>query len=150
LADGARAEYGSDPEVAVAAAQDAPGVHAFLCGLLDPLVDQVPEPDEVRAAAERRNILVVRRGGEIGGVLVFETAGVTAILRYWYCGPRFRRQGIGARLIETFFYLRRAGRRIVVWVVDDNFDAIAKYRRYGFFQEGLVDRIMICKGECRA
>jgi GNAT superfamily N-acetyltransferase len=142
LADPSDADS-SDSEVAVAAAPDAPAVHAFLCGLLDPLVDQVPESDGILAAVEQRNILLVRCGNEVAGVLVFETSGVTTILRYWYCAPRFRSLGIGARLIKALFRLSRASGRIILWVVDENSDAIAKYRHYGFSREGLVDRIMI-------
>jgi ribosomal protein S18 acetylase RimI-like enzyme len=135
-----------DPAVEFAAPADLPAAAAFLARLLDPYTDHIPDDDELRDAALRRTLLLVRRGDSIGGILLFENTGITSHLRYWYVGEGFRNQGIGARLIREFFRLSAAAKRIILWVVRDNTDAIAKYHHYGFRPETLIDRIMLRKG----
>ena len=133
----------SEPDVAFAGPADVEAVAAFLGRLLDPYTDQIPDEDEIREAASRGNLILVRRGESVGGLLVFETTGLTSHLRYWYVDDSARNQGIGARLMRQFFRLSSGSKRIILWVVNTNADAIAKYRHYGFRPETLVDRIMI-------
>lgn len=130
-----------------ARAEDAPAIHAFLRRLLDRFAEQLPEIEDLEADCARRNVLVVRRGDDLGGVLIFETTGVTSVLRYWFVNDRYRNQGIGASLIHPFFEACRASRRILLWVISDNRDAIAKYEHYRFSREGLVDHIVINRGK---
>ena len=138
-----------DPEVSFAGDGDRDAVQSFLEDVLDPYRDRIPDADELAELIAARNILLIRRGAAVGGVLIFETTGLTSHLRYWYVNQRFRDKGIGARLIRTFLHLSSGGRRIILWVVSGNADAIAKYRHYGFQPESLVDWIMIDKGEAQ-
>jgi len=132
-------------DVAFAGPSDIADIRAFLLKLLDRFADQIPEEDELRSAAARQNILIVRRHRELGGVLVFDRTGLSTTLRYWYVHPEFRSEGIGARLINVFFRLSRGSRRIVLWVVQDNTASVEKYRHYGFQKELLMDQIMTRK-----
>src|SRR5207248_2912846 len=115
----------------------------------DPYRDRIPHDNELAELVTGRKILLIRRGAAVGGVLIFETTGLTSHLRYWYVNQRFRDQGIGARLMRTFLRVSSGGRRILLWVVSGNADAIAKYRHYGFQAESLVDWIMIDKEEAQ-
>ena len=142
---GAPALDGDDAEVATA--DDVPAIGSFLDGILDRYYDQIPEPGEVLDAVQAGNLLVVRRGGEVGGVLWSETTGLTTHLRYWYVHPQFVNQGIGARLIRTYFRRAAACRRFILWVIANNADSIARYEHYGFRRENLVDRIMMKAGD---
>ena len=136
-----------DSEVAFGGPADQPSIQEFLDGVLDRFRDRMPDTEELAELLSQRKVLVVRRGTEVGGVLIFEATGLTSHLRYWYVNPSFRDQGIGARLIKTFFRLSSGGKRIILWVVADNTDAIDKYQHYGFRPESLVDWIMIDKGK---
>ena len=147
LADPAVPDDYEDPLVTFAEPADAPAILAFLERLLDRFAEQIPELDEIEQAIARRNIIIVRHGAGLGGLLFFETTGQTSILRYWFVDDRHRGEGIGARLIKTFFRLCRAGKRIMLWVIADNAGAIEKYQHYGFRAESLVDQIMIRKEE---
>ena len=138
-----------DPEVVFGEAGDVDPIRGFFDRLLDRFTDQIPEPDEIRRAVARHNVILIRRGQGLGGMLLFETTGLTSVLRYWYVNPEYRDQRIGGRLIKTFFHLCRPSKRIILWVDSDNTDGIAKYRHYGFTLENLVDRIMIKEGEAR-
>jgi GNAT superfamily N-acetyltransferase len=134
-----------DSSVMFAEAADLPALHAFLERVLDPFRDQIPDPEELRVAVASRNVLVEHLADGLAGVLLFETPGLTSILRYWYVDPRFCDRGVGGRLIKTYFGACCA-RRIVLWVVAHNTDAIAKYGHYGFRKDKLVDRIMLFRG----
>jgi ribosomal protein S18 acetylase RimI-like enzyme len=136
---------GDDAGVILAEPADVPAIRAFLIKLLDRFADQIPEEDELESAVARKNILIVRQSQGLGGLLIFDQTGLTITLRYWYVNPRFRGQGIGARLMKTFFRISRGARRIVLWVVSDNTDSIEKYQHYGFRRESLMDQIMIKK-----
>ena len=133
----------SGPDVEFAGPADVAAIAAFLDRLLDPYTDQIPEDDEIREAAARGNLILVRHGESVGGLLMFETMGLTSHLRYWYVDDGARNQGIGACLIRRYFRLCSGSRRFILWVLRDNADAIAKYRHYGFREDALVDRIMI-------
>jgi GNAT superfamily N-acetyltransferase len=143
LAQSALPESPEDAEAVLASVDDVPDISCFLEKLLDRFRDQIPEPSAIRTAAGHGSIIIVRRGGPLAGLLFFETAGLTSVLRYWYVASRFRSQGIGAQLIRAYFRRCRSVKRILLWVVSDNADAIAKYEHYGFRRECLVDRIMI-------
>lgn len=132
-----------DPEVVVAEPSDVPAICSFLDRLLDPLSEQNPEADEISSAVARNNVLIVRRGRELGGMLFYETVGLTTVLRYWYVNDGFRNQGIGARLMRSFLRHCRNSKRIVLWVIATNDDAIAKYRHYEFQSENLTDRVLV-------
>jgi acyl carrier protein/GNAT superfamily N-acetyltransferase len=131
--------------VTFAEPSDVAAVRGFLVQLLDPFADQIPEEDELRSAVDRQTILITRQNEGIGGLLIFEKSGLTTTLRYWYVSPESRGQGIGARLMRTFFELSRTCRRIMLWVVSDNMASIEKYLHYGFRRDPLVDQIMIRK-----
>lgn len=134
-----------DRQVGFAEPTDASAILAFMERLLDRFAEQIPTLEDIQADIAGNHIMTVRHGVELGGLLIFETAGLTSTLRYWLVDGRYRDQGIGARLIKTLFHLCRSGKRIVLWVMGDNADAIAKYTHYGFQADGLVDRIMIMK-----
>jgi len=100
-------------------------------------------------AALAGNILLVRCRDELGGVLWFETTGLTSHLRYWYVNPALRNRGPARALSAAIFRHCAACRRFILWVIADNDDGIAKYEHYGYRRESLVDRIMINRGESR-
>lgn len=141
--DAAHAEDGGGAGAEAAAESDAGQVLAFLAQYLDPLAEQVPAPDEVRAMARRGEALLVRDGGALAGVLLWETTGLSVVLRYWFVSHQSRGRGVGARLIRTFFQRVSHCRRVVLWVIAGNDDAIAKYRHYGFDIEPMADQVMV-------
>jgi ribosomal protein S18 acetylase RimI-like enzyme len=144
----ARIENGADfvaPEVASAA--DAPQVAALLDRLLDRFTEQLPDLAELERAAETGRLLLVRRSGEIAGMLMYDLRGQLAHLRYWHVDNDAQGQGIGRQLMAEFLSRCEQARRIILWVIGDNKRSIAIYRHYGFAEDGLLDRIMILRKE---
>jgi GNAT superfamily N-acetyltransferase len=119
------------------------GVRKFLSQLLDPCSEQIPEMSDLERAAEQGQILIVREGRELGGVLIFKTVGQSSTLRYWFVDPRMRGKRIGALLMRSFLHRVSQCHRITLWVFADNEDAIMKYRHYEFNNDGLQDWIML-------
>lgn len=121
---------------------DAPAVAAFLARLLDPRTDQLPDLDELQAAARDGKILLARRAGTVTGMLMYELKGQLAHLRFWHVDPEAQGAGVGRGLMASFLSRCAQARRIVLWVIGDNERSIAIYRHYGFAADGLLDRIM--------
>lgn len=134
-------------EVRPAAPGEAPFAHAFLERHLDPLADRIPEPPDVAAAAARGELLIAGAGVSPAGVLLYAVQGRAATLRYWYVDPGRHGHGLGGALLREFVGRCAGCARIVLWVLDDNADAIVKYSHYGFRPEGLEDHIVIKRGK---
>lgn len=133
------------PEMGVRCAKrsEARDVLEFLDSLLDPLSEQIPELENLEAAAERGEIIVEANARAIAGILIFEAVGFSITIRYWFIDPKAHGRGVGGRLMRSFL-LRVAGkRRLALWAFSNNADAIAKYEHYGFRRDGLIDWIML-------
>lgn len=137
----------TDGESLVATAADAPEVKDFLERLLDRFAEQVPGLDELEREAEAGRLLLERRRGAVAGMLMYESKGRMAHLRYWHVDESARGEGIGSRLMLTFLGRCAQAQRLVLWVIGNNERSIAIYRHYGFEPDGLLDRIMILRKE---
>lgn len=126
-----------------AASDDVSNLHAFMKRWLDPLSEKIQQPAELAVAVAANQVLVIRHGSELAGILIYEASGVSTILRYWHVAGHHRDKGIGARLMRAFLHRRGSSQRITLWVMSDNSGAITKYRHYGFEDEGLTDVIMV-------
>lgn len=135
-------EASDEDGVVTATAEDADAVAAFLDRLLDRFTEQLPEHDELREAAEGGRLLLVRRGSDLAGMLMYDVQGQLAHLRFWHVDPAVQGAGVGRRLMASFLSRCAGARRIVLWVVGNNDRSIAIYRHYGFETDGLLDRVM--------
>ena len=102
----------------------------------------LPDEGELGEAAADGRILLVRRAASIAGLLMYDTKGQLAHLRYWHVDRDALGTGIGRELMGGFLTRCAPARRIVLWVMADNDRSIAIYRHYGFAADGLLDRIM--------
>lgn len=141
------AEEAIDADVVRAGPDHAQRIREFMHRQLDPYSERIPAPDQLNDAMARGNVLVMLIGSEVAGLLIHETIGFTSTLRYWHVDPRFRNQGVGARLIKSFFRICRNSKRLLLWVIEGNDNAIAKYRHYGFRDDALVDEILVLRME---
>jgi GNAT superfamily N-acetyltransferase len=109
----------------------------------DCLVEQIPDSDEIAEAIGRGNVIVSRDGERPAGFLFYEKTGLTATLRYWFVDPAYRDRGVGSALMHAFLDQCPDVKRILLWVLADNENAIRKYEHYEFAREGLVDHVVI-------
>ena len=134
---------GIEPSVANAGPRDAQHIRTFMDKQLDPFSEQIRTVAQLNDAIAKGTVLIMRQASELAGILIHDTTGLTATLRYWHVGEQFRNQGVGSRLIRAFFRLCGGGRRILLWVIEGNENAISKYRYYGFRNDSLIDNIMV-------
>lgn len=134
-------------DVDLARREDVPALRAFLQRWLDPLAEQIPGEGELREAVAAEAVYVVRGGDGLVGLLIQETVGQSAVLRYWHVAGDRHGRGIGSRLMHAFFARCASSRRVTLWVIVGNADAIAKYHHYGFSADGMVDNIMVRQPE---
>ena len=109
----------------------------------DKFSEQLPMIEEINQWVEDKNILIRKNGKEIIGFLIFEINGLTATIRYWFVNPDFRNKKIGSHLIKNFFYKCRHTKRKLLWVMEDNENAIVRYKHFGFKPESMLDQILI-------
>lgn len=126
-----------------AGAEDLSALQDMLERQLDPWMEKIPDAKELREKIDSGAALVAAQGSGIAGCLLYETIGVSTILRYWHMDLHLRNRGIGSRLMRNFLHRCAASRRILLWVIAGNTDAIDKYHHYGFREDGLVDNIMV-------
>ena len=136
-------------EAELAESRDAPEIAALLERLLDRFTEQLPVLDELRQAADLENLLIVRRGAVIAGMLMYELKGQLGHLRFWHVDDNARGEGVGRRLMSAFLIRCAHARRLMLWVIGDNTRSISIYRHYGFAEDGLLDQIMIFHKEQR-
>jgi GNAT superfamily N-acetyltransferase len=134
-------------DVALAEAGDVEAIAAALDGSLDKLSEQIPTRGEIAAAVETGNILVVRAGDDLAGLLFHETSGRTSVLRHWLVMPAYRGQGVGARLMHRYFADGAGVSRFLLWVIAANENAIKRYKHYDYDWDGLVDHVMVRGGD---
>jgi GNAT superfamily N-acetyltransferase len=133
-------------QVEIATTSLLPKVKALLDRQLDPYAEQLPDLTELVKCAAVGQVLVLRVGDNVGGVLIYELKCLSAHLRYWHVDSNLRGIGIGRLLLARFFEVCSDAKRIILWVLSDNSPTIAIYNRHGFVADGLVDQIMIRKG----
>ena len=129
--------------IGFACLSDCDALGDLLSRSFDRLAEQLPTDYELTAAVEAQQILVFKREETVGGLLFFETQGLTSTIRYWLISEGFRNQGLGAKLMRAFLSTHPSARRFVLWVIDDNTDAIDKYQHYGFASDGLIDQVLL-------
>lgn len=132
-----------DPEVVLAEPGDGPALAQMLEAALDRHVEQIPDADEMARAAFAQQVLVIRAGAAIAGLLFYEVTGQSSLLRHWLVDSAHRDRRIGARLMRRYFGDCAQVRRFVLWVISDNDNAIDRYRHYGYQRDGLIDQVLM-------
>lgn len=129
--------------VEFAVAADAAAILQLLEAQFDSYGEQIPLLYELEAAIAAQQILIVRQGRELAGLLFFETQGVSSTLRFWTVGANFQGLGIGSALMRHYFISQTSVKRFGLWVAADNENAVQKYQHYGYKPDGLVDYVLV-------
>lgn len=111
----------------------------------DPLAEQIPSLKEVSDFALRNQILIITDDDKLCGFVIFEIIGMSWYLRYWYTAHDYRNQGVGAALLKASLILGKETKRQILWVIEDNKNAIQRYEHYGFSRENMNDYVLIKK-----
>ncbi|GHV30731.1 hypothetical protein FACS1894177_03840 [Bacteroidia bacterium] len=117
-------------------------IQVLLETYFDRYSEQIPLKEDILQWIEDKRVIVFLEDELIIGIVIFEIAGLTSYLRYWFTHPAYRDRKIGSAMLRRFFYECRHTRRQLFWVIASNENAIVRYKHYGFEQEQLFDIIM--------
>ncbi len=131
-----------DSRVVFAQPEDAEGIDKILHGNFDEKLEQLPLVSELKQMIADKHILKCVIDGQIAGLLLFELNASTLYLRYWLTLSEYRNNGVGGALLKRFFYEGRDTKRQILWVREDNANAIKRYEHYGFAKENMLDNIL--------
>jgi len=128
-------------EVERADKEGAKKVKEILCAEFDPITDRIPSDSDFKRFVDNGDILVIKDSPNITGFLIYELAGQSIHLRYWWTNPLYRGKGVGGKLLKEFFRIGQNTSRQYLWVDETNDLALPCYLHYGFSPEGLKDYI---------
>lgn len=115
----------------------------FLKLRLDRYSEQIPTENEIKKMIKNNQMLIVREEEEIEGLLYFSKYGMVSHLMEWIVNEKFRDKHIGSSLIKKYFLLSDECSRMILWVKEQNDQAIQIYKHYGYSFDNVVDRIFV-------
>lgn len=136
-----KSEYAD--EVENAQIKDSKRIQNFLINRLDKYSEQIPDIPEIETLINNKSILIIRKQDSIGGLLIYENTGILSHLREWHVNKDYRNEKIGSKLIKSYFNLSRECKRFILWVKNENLDAINRYKHYGYKEDKLIDQILV-------
>lgn len=128
-------------EIERADTDDAKKVKEILCTEFDSITDRIPSDSDFKRFVDNGDILIIKDSSNIAGFLIYEMAGQSTHLRYWWTNPLYRGKGVGGKLLKEFFRIGQNTSRQYLWVDETNDLALPCYLHYGFSPEGLKDYI---------
>lgn len=133
----------SSPHVKAAQEEDIEDIELLLCENFNPILERVPDKEQLMAYFQKEGIFVFKVDEKILGVVVFEINGKTIELKYWLAVPESRGKGVGSALIHEFFRAAAANgcSSMFLFVDVNNENAIKRYEHFGFNGAGRYDLI---------
>lgn len=123
--------------------EDKNEIYDFLKDRLDRYSEQIPLIEEIEFMINSNQLLTLKKNDEIAGILYFEVSGKTSHLKEWHVNEKYRGIKVGASLLNTYFNICSACNRFILWVKENNTDAIGIYGHYGYKKELMKDRILL-------
>lgn len=121
---------------------DIPVLDASLQVHFDEYAEQLPTLEELHDFIEKRHVIVKRIDGNIAGFIIYDQTPSTLYLRYWLVNPEYRNQGVGSILFHEYNRRGAACKRHMLWVIEDNNNAIKRYKHYGYRCEMMKDYVL--------
>lgn len=121
---------------------DIPMLHRLLQSNFDKYSEQLPSLEELKDFVDEQHVIVKRIDDKIAGFIIYDQTPSTLYLRYWLVNHRYRNKGVGSYLFKE--YTRRGDmcKRHMLWVMDDNENAIVRYRHYGYSEENIKNYVL--------
>lgn len=134
-------------KVSYALETDAPNIENLYLDSFDPLDDEIPSRAELTNYIKLREARVIRTPAGLGGCLITRANGKTSRFLYIVVSSESRGQGLASALMRD--YLNRCAEegilRSLLWVRDNNENALAYYRHFGYTKDGLLKRIYLIR-----
>lgn len=135
-------------DVLFATADNVNEIVNILYDEFDVYTSHLPTEERILKSITNKEITIVLQQEKIVGLAYFEKLGER--LKYLYLivvDKNFRGKGIANRLLMYTFGHSSKNTNFQLWVETNNQLAISLYKKYNFIPNGLVDYIMMYKGE---
>ena len=132
----------ADSSVFDATKEDISALDALLHEHFDKYAEQLPTSEELNDFVESKHVIIKRKSDKIAGFIFYDLSPSTLYLRYWLVNPEFRNQGVGSELFHEYNRRGAACKRHMLWVVEDNENAIKRYEHYGYKNEAMKDYVL--------
>ena len=134
--------YDLDDKVVLADIKDISIVDDLLCKNFDVQIEQLPLRSELIGMINQGHVLKYMNNEEIAGLLLFDLNSTTLHLRYLLTLPNYRNKGVGSALCKRCFKEGSTTKRQILWVRQENSNAIVRYQHIGFVEENMYDYIL--------
>ena len=135
--------YGLSEEVEEAGAGDEHSIANMLRANFDKYADQIYQLHDVISLVAAKKIILIREATVIKGFLVRNILPQSSVLNNFLVNPQFRGEKIGSKLLKHYIFESRNAKRMWLWVLRSNDNAINLYKRHGYSNDGLADNVMI-------
>lgn len=122
---------------------DIAEVERMFSDYFDICADQIPNREDIRQGIANSEIIVEPYDKGIKGFVWFERKKLTSLIRYWCVDKKFRGFGIGSILMAKYFSLTLSSPRHLLWVKEENENALKRYLHYGYKPDGIEDLVLI-------
>lgn len=126
----------------IATENDIQEIYYLLHEHFDKYAEQIPTKEELCDFITTNHSLLFKIEGIIAGFILFDQTPSTSCLRYWFVNPKYRNQGVGSALFHEYIKRCAACSRHLLWVVEDNENAVKRYEHYGYKTEKLKDYVL--------
>ncbi|PWW08318.1 ribosomal protein S18 acetylase RimI-like enzyme [Paenibacillus cellulosilyticus] len=145
---GSESRYEEVSDVTLATQDRVDEIMDLLYLEFDSHISHLPNRHKLLEAINNKEVTLVIQHNEIAGLAYFERLGEKLVYLYQLVvDKRYRGQGVADRLLKHQFDQLSKDVVCQLWVESSNVVAINKYERYHFAPDGLVDSIMMFKGE---
>lgn len=111
-------------------------IKQFLEKNFDIFAERIPTLIELEKLS-KTTYLIKAEENEIAALLISDKKGITEELRYWLVNEKYREKGFGSILMKYFLNHNTDTTRFLLWVQEDNTNAIKKYKHFGFQKDKL-------------
>jgi ribosomal protein S18 acetylase RimI-like enzyme len=124
--------------------KEAPLIFNMFESSFDRFAEQLPTIEELEIAIRNREVFVTKDNTFITGVLIRKMTLKSSLFMFFLVNREHRSKKVGSKLLSYYFNECR-NKRIMMWVLSNNANAIEIYKHYGFTFDSWNDQIMINK-----
>jgi ribosomal protein S18 acetylase RimI-like enzyme len=136
-------EMSEKNDVVRAVDSDANDILALFIKVFDPYDDEIPNLNEIYSYIKRECVFVVRVVQKIAGCLITTKRGMTSYFQYIVVDEQYRGQKVASKLMQNYLEncLTDGIVRCLLWVRENNTNAVSYYNHFNFRDDGLRKKI---------
>jgi len=131
-------------DVILAQLSDSKEIFQLFESEFDRFAEQIPTIVEIEELIESNEVLLIKINNDIAGILIRKNKIYSSLWSFFLVNKKYRNQKIGSKLL-SYYFNECKGKKINMWVLSNNNNAISIYKHYGFDIDKLFNQIYINK-----